>query len=89
MFGSFRWRDAHRLLVLPLAEDGYPLRLWEYDTLQSGEMQRIAHPLTDPPLTPLRIANGDWSVSPDGTRIVFDSSADHNLRVLILPGNYR
>jgi Tol biopolymer transport system component len=41
--------------------------------------------LTDPALTPFRVAGGDWSPSPDGNRVVFVSADDHNLWVMDVP----
>jgi Tol biopolymer transport system component len=86
-FGSFRWRDAQRLLVIPLIDNGAPAQLWEYDTRRTQEERSRGTPLTDPALTPLTIANGDWTVSPDGRQLVFVSAVDRNLWVLGLPGN--
>jgi Tol biopolymer transport system component len=85
-FGAFRWRDAHRLLVIPLDVSQAQHRLWEVDTRRPAESLAQAAPLTDPATTPFRIANGDWSVSPDGRSVVFVSAGDHNLWVLDLPG---
>jgi hypothetical protein len=51
--------------------------LWQ---VQAGGGQ--PEPLTDPAVTPFKVANGDWSVSPDGQHIVFVSAADHNLWLL-------
>lgn len=81
-FGSFRWRTDFQLLVVPLDTiKGTPShRLLEID-LPSPDIQS----LTDPAITPFRIANGDWTVSPDGSTFVFLSEADHNLWALALP----
>jgi len=82
VFGSYRWRTDGELIIVPLEADG-----------QTGSHRFIAvdaatgeiRPLTDPALTPFRIANGDWSLSPDGTRVVFVSAEDRNLWVIELP----
>lgn len=80
IFGAFRWRDGERLLVIPL-DLALPVhRLWQYH-IESAQMD----PLTDPAITPLRIANGDWSVSPDGNRLIFVSALDYNIWLLTLP----
>jgi WD40-like Beta Propeller Repeat len=81
-FGSFRWRSDNQLLVVPLETIvGTPShRLLQFD-LPAGTIT----PLTDPALTPFRIANGDWTISPDGSTFVFLSEADHNLWALPLP----
>jgi hypothetical protein len=42
--------------------------------------------LTDPDEVPIRVANGDWSVSPDGTRIVYVDPADYGLYMLTVGG---
>jgi dipeptidyl aminopeptidase/acylaminoacyl peptidase len=82
VFGAYRWRSEGKLLVIPLesAEGSASHRLLEVD-VASGE----ARALTDPALTPFRVAGGDWAPSPDGNRIVFVSDADHNLWVIDLP----
>ena len=40
---------------------------------------------TDPATQPFTIANGDWSVSPDGREILFQEARDGNLW-LLTPG---
>lgn len=80
LFGSYRWRSEGQLLVIPLDLDEPSPSLWQVDVV-SGRVRR----LTDPRLTPLPIANNDWQVSPDGSRLVFLSSQDRNLWVLPLP----
>jgi Tol biopolymer transport system component len=42
-------------------------------------------PLTDPETTPLRIEGGDWTLSPDGKKVVFVSAVDQNLWLVTLP----
>lgn len=79
-FGGYRWRDGNRLLVVPLDLEQAVHRLWQVD-LEHGE----ALPLTDPAITPFKIANGDWSVSPDGRQVAFVSAEDQNIWLLMLP----
>jgi Tol biopolymer transport system component len=79
LFGSYHWRDNTRLLIVPLQPDALSHELWEYD-VESGDAQRI----TDPQLYPFQIANGQWSVSPDGRHVVFVEDADHNLWLFTL-----
>ncbi|MEW6568174.1 MAG: hypothetical protein AB1449_08430 [Chloroflexota bacterium] len=80
LFGAYRWRSEGQLLVIPLdLEDAGPA-LWEVEAA-SGRARR----LTDPALTPLSIANNDWQVSPDGSKIVYLSTQDRNLWLLPLP----
>ncbi len=80
LFGAYQWRDAHRLIVIPFRADAAYHELWEVDA-ETGE----THRLTDPSITPIKIANGDWQVSPDGHRVAFVESSDRNLWVMELP----
>lgn len=80
LYGAYRWRDASRLLVIPLAP-GEPQRLWQFDlnNLEAGPTL-----LTDPQITPFTITNGDWSISPNGRYVAFLSAQDHNLWLIDL-----
>lgn len=80
LFGGYRWRDDQHLLVIPLEPEQTSHQVWQVEAA-SGEAQ----PLTDKGVTPFKIANGDWSVSPDGQHIAFVSSADNNIWLLSLP----
>jgi len=80
LFGSYRWRDDHRLLIIPLRPTAAFHELWEFDA-QSG----TARALTKAETIPIKIANNDWAVAPDGHSIVFVSALDHNLWLLPLP----
>jgi Tol biopolymer transport system component len=80
IFGAYRWRDDGRLLVVPLDLTQPVHRL-----LQVEAASGVAQPLTDPQLEPFKIANGDWSISPDGQKIAFVSAADHNIWLIELP----
>lgn len=80
LFGAYQWRDSRRLLIVPFRPEAISHELWEYD-VETGEARR----LTDPDVTRFKIANGDWSVSPDGRRVAFVESRDHNIWVLTLP----
>lgn len=82
VFGAYRWRSEGKLLLIPLdANAGAAgFRLLEVDAASGA-----ARALTDPAVTPFRVAGGDWSVSPDGSRVVFVSAGDHNLWVIDLP----
>jgi len=79
-FGAYRWRDDGRLLLIPLDTSQPFHQIWQVDAA-TGQAQ----PLTYPAITPLKIANGDWSVSPDGTKIAFVSATDNNVWLLELP----
>jgi hypothetical protein len=79
-FADYRWRDSSSLFYITYDPATDIQQLNFYDVL-SGEFI----PLTDPALTPFTIANGDWSVSPDGTAIVFQDARDGNLWLLEQP----
>jgi Tol biopolymer transport system component len=38
----------------------------------------------DPDVTPFKIANGDWAVSPDGRHVTFVENRDRNIWLLTL-----
>jgi Tol biopolymer transport system component len=82
LFGPYRWRSEGRLVIVPLesAAGATSHRLVEAEAA-TGQMT----PLTDPSLTPFRIANGDWAISPDGRHMVFLNDADRNLWLIALP----
>jgi Peptidase family M23 len=77
-FGGWRWRDSKSVLYIPY-EPGKPMSLVLYDVTT-----RTPQPLTDPAAQPLEIANGDWSVSPDGQRVEFWNAKDSALWLLTL-----
>lgn len=79
VFGAYRWRAEGHLLLIPLEPGAPAQRLLEIDAATGA-----ARPLTDPAVTPLRIAGGDWALAPDGRRMVFVAAHDHNLWVLEL-----
>ena len=80
IFGAYRWRDANRLLVIPLELDQESHRLLQVDPT-NGQVEELIDPKTDP----FRISNGDWSVSPDGNQLAFVSAEDRNIWVIKLP----
>ncbi len=80
IFGSFRWRDDHRLLLVPMDLTQPTHRLLQIEAT-SGEIT----PLTDPTITPFKVSNGDWSISPDGQHVIFVSAQDQNIWLLSLP----
>jgi dipeptidyl aminopeptidase/acylaminoacyl peptidase len=80
LFGAFQWRDGHRLLIIPFRPDATSHEFMEFDA-----DTQTARRLTDPAITPFKITNGDWVVSPDGRQVVFVASQDHNLWLLSLP----
>lgn len=88
LFGAYQWRNCpetcapedERLLVVPLQPDAAFHELWQVQAA-TGEARR----LTDPAVTPFKIANGDWRVSPDGRYVAFVESKDRNLWVIEPP----
>jgi Tol biopolymer transport system component len=79
LFGAYQWRDAGRLLIIPFRPEAVSHELWELD-VNTGETRH----LTDPDVTPFKIANGDWAVSPDGRHVTFVESRDRNIWLLTL-----
>ena len=80
LFGAYQWRDDHRLLIIPFQPGAASHEFWEFD-VSTGQTRR----LTDPEVTPFKIANGDWTVSPDGQQVAFVESRDRNIWLLTLP----
>lgn len=80
LFGAYRWRDGGRLVIVPFDVGAPSMRLVEVDAASA-----TARPLTDPASLPLRIAAGDWSISPDGRHVAYVSAGDRNIWVLALP----
>ncbi len=80
LYGSVQWRDAHRLLIVPFRPTQENHEIWELDVAAQQARQ-----LTDPAITPFKIDDKDWAVSPDGRNVVFVSAHDRNLWLLALP----
>jgi hypothetical protein len=80
LFGAYQWRDNHRLLIIPFQPEADYYAIWEFDVETEQARQ-----LTDPQITPFKIANGDWTVSPDGRHVAFVESEDRNIWLLTLP----
>jgi murein DD-endopeptidase MepM/ murein hydrolase activator NlpD len=79
--GGYRWTADDRLIVLPTrSAAGESHEVWEV-TPGNGEHRR----LTDPAVTPFRVANYDWEISPDGTNLVYVSAGTRRLANLSLP----
>jgi hypothetical protein len=80
LFGAYQWRDTYRLLIIPFQPEAISHEIWEFD----ANTER-ARRLTDSGLPPFKIANGDWTVSPDGRHVAFVESRDRNIWLLRLP----
>ncbi|MBN2302849.1 MAG: M23 family metallopeptidase, partial [Anaerolineae bacterium] len=76
-FGAYQWRDDRSLYTLSydVTQDAHTLGVLDVIT---GEHRA----LTDPANVPIRVANGEWNVSPDGTRIVYVDPVDYGLYML-------
>ncbi len=76
-FGAYRWRDRRSLYMLSYdpAQDAHALGV--ADAL-SGRVRW----LTDPKTLPIRVANGQWRVSPDGQQIALLDPQDQRLYLL-------
>jgi len=87
LFGSYQWQpcaercapEDDQLIIVPLQPDAPLHRLVELAPA-SGEVRQ----LTDPTVTPFKIANGDWRISPDGRYVAFVESSDRNIWVIEL-----
>jgi Tol biopolymer transport system component len=73
-FGAWRWRDADSLYYLPFAPAS-DLQALRYYDLRTGEDRSLIEPS-------FLVANGDWSVSPDGDQIAFWNANDLTLWLL-------
>ncbi len=80
LFGAFTWRDGTHLLVIPMAREQGSHVVWEVEA-STGESRR----LTDPAVTPISIADGDWRLSPDGKWLAFVAAQDWAIWVVSLP----
>lgn len=78
LVGGIRWSpDSKSLVILPFQTDNGADQLARIDaaTLRTT-------PLTDRSALPFRVAQDEWQLSPDGTRIVFNALGDGNIYVL-------
>jgi Tol biopolymer transport system component len=78
--GAYRWRNGNRLVLVPQEPGVTQHSVWQLD-VDTYEMER----LIDPEDVPIRIANNDWSISPDGHTMAFVSEGDRSIWVIDLP----
>lgn len=78
-FGAYQWRDSERLILIPFRPEAEFHVLWELD-MTTGEMTQ----LTDLAETPIKIANADWAVSPDGRYVAYVDSRGDNIWMVTL-----
>ncbi len=82
-FGAYQWRTVDgddKLVVVPFKPDAQYHEFWQLDPESLAFTQ-----LTRAGDAPLKIANGDWRVSPDGRYVVYVESKDRNIWVVALP----
>jgi len=77
-FGAYEWRDDRSLYTLSF-DGSQATHALGYLDVESGAPHRW---LTDAATTPIRVANGEWSVSPDGAHILFVDPLDYGLYML-------
>lgn len=82
-FGTYRWRDAHHLLYVPLKLGQPSHELWQLDA-ESGQSTQLIAASAD---SPFKIGNGDWDVSDDGAHLLFVSAKDRNIWLFNLPAD--
>ena len=88
LFGAYQWRGCEeectmendRLIIVPFDPDAPYHEFWELNPSSD-----VARPLTDPALTPFKIANGDWQISPNGRYVTYVENSDRNIWVMALP----
>jgi hypothetical protein len=75
-FGSYRWRDANRLVFIPMQNAKTHLLL-EWD-LRSQTQRLLADLKT-------KVAVDDWQIAPNGSSVVFVNAATRAINVMDLP----
>ena len=78
-FGSYRWRSADQLLVIPQTLEPGALDLLQVDA-PTGEARELTLPGPG-----VSIAANDWRPSPDGRWLAFVSAEDGGLKLAPLP----
>lgn len=80
VFGAYRWSGEDDLIVIPMDLTADGPALWRVDL----DEENLEY-LVDLSGTGHAIINNDWSVSPDGTLLVFRSTRDRALWLVNLP----
>lgn len=79
MYGSAQWRNDSHLLIVPFDVGASTHAFYDYN-VETDETRRVT-----PPSRPFKIGDGDWAVSPDGSKVVFVNAKDNNLWLWKLP----
>jgi Tol biopolymer transport system component len=78
LLGGVRWSpDSQSLIILPFQTDNGPDQLVRIDAATLATTS-----LTDRAALPFRVAQDEWQLAPDGSRIVFTALQDGNIYVL-------
>ena len=75
-FGAYRWRDNRRIIFVPFDPATAEHVFFEYDVV-TRQSRRLSP--ADPLAEGLIIANNDWQVAPDGTKIGLVAIKDQQL----------
>jgi hypothetical protein len=78
-FGACAWRDSASLYYLPFQAQAVANEVWLYDVATNSSRR-----LTDPALTPFKVAQGNFLFVPEQRSLVYVSASDGNLWVLPL-----
>src|SRR6185295_16583136 len=77
--GAYRWRPPARLVYVPMRPDGSNHTVGEMPA-DSGVSQQIVGPEAQ-----IRIANNDWSISPDGATMAWVDEGGRGIWAVDLP----
>jgi hypothetical protein len=76
-FGAWRWRDSHSVYYIPFEPTTDRQSLVHYH-LTTGDSRL----LIDSSSTTFIVTGADWSVSADGTRLIYLSAPDNTMWLL-------
>lgn len=77
--GAYRWRLPSRLVYVPMQTENGFHTVWEMDA-NSGVVRRLVGPDAQ-----IRIANNDWSISPDGATMAWVDERGRGVWAVDLP----